>query len=336
MRARSFQACLKHTQELVEICQKLGWLVNVEKLFGSQPSFRLSRLPVRPQVRSGLTNTGPVAEPSTKNTHSYLDRLVWSGNSCPVTFANCHRKACSPRPTAYETYTLASQNPLERSGIIREVHSNTQVPAPQWWLKEGNLLQGQPLHPLQHALLCTYQKKGGRSFKRAYCKRNLVPSRKQAAYKLFGTKSSLLSTERVPRPLPRQDHSSCSNRQHHSGVIHKQGWRHEVGSTLCPTMENLDLVFQETSDSKSQTHSRLTKRGSRQAIQARPDHPNRMVSASRGLPNNIQQMAPARNRPYLFLCHRYRIPWLQQWMHSVCHGRIWTHMPSQKQPSWAK
>ena len=34
-------------------------------------------------------------------------------------------------------------------------------------------------------------------------------------------------SKRVPRPLLRQD-SSCNNRQHDSGVIHKQGRRHEV------------------------------------------------------------------------------------------------------------
>ena len=90
----------------------------------------------------------------------------------------------------------------------------------------------------------------GRSLKRAHCKRNLVLSGKQAACKLSRTKSSLSGFKRVSRPLLKQD-STCSNRQHHSGVIHKQGRRHEVGPTLCPTMENLDLVYQETSDSKA-------------------------------------------------------------------------------------
>ena len=99
----------------------------------------------------------------------------------------------------------------------------------------------------------------GCSLRRAHYKRNLVPSRKQAAYKLSRTKSSLSGFKRVPRPLLKQD-STCSNRQHHSSVIHKQGRRHEVGPTLCPTMENLDLVYQETRDS-------------RQAIQAKPDYP---------------------------------------------------------------
>ena len=36
------------------------------------------------------------------------------------------------------------------------------------------------------------------------------------------------------------------------------------------------------------------------------------------------------------LCHRYRIPWPQQWMRSVCHGRIRKHTPSHYQAYWAK
>ena len=52
---------------------------------------------------------------------------------------------------------------------------------------------------------------------------NLVPSRKQTAYKLSVSESDLLGSKRVPRPLRRQDHS-CSNRQHHSGCLHKQNY----------------------------------------------------------------------------------------------------------------
>ena len=127
----------------------------------------------------------------------------------------------------------------------------------------------------------------GRSLRQAHCKRNLVPSRKQAAYKLSGTKSSLSSLTRVPRPLLRQD-STCS-------VIHKQGRRNEVRPTLCPPMEDLDLVYQKTSDSESLTRSRPAERGSRRAIQARSDHPAGVVSPSRSLSNNMQQVAPAQN-----------------------------------------
>ena len=128
-----------------------------------------------------------------------------------------------------------------------------------------------------------------RSLKRMHCKRHLVPSGKQVAYQLPRTQGSLSSLKRVPRPLHTQD-STCRDGQQHSGVIHKQGRRHEVGPTLCFTMENLDLVHQKSSISQSPTHSRPAECGHSQAIQARPDHPNRVVSPSGGLPSNMQQV----------------------------------------------
>ena len=65
-------------------------------------------------------------------------------------------------------------------------------------------------------------------------------------------------------------------------------------------MENLDLVYQTASNSQSPTHPRPAECGSRQAIQTRPDHPNRMVSPSRGLPSDMQQEEKASNRPICY------------------------------------
>ena len=124
----------------------------------------------------------------------------------------------------------------------------------------------------------------------------MVTAGKQTAYKLFGTEGSVSSLKRVPKPLCRQD-SSCGNRQHYSSFVHKQRRRHEVGHTLCPTMENLDLVYQTSSKSKSSTHSGPAERGSRQAVQARPDHSNILVPPSRGFPNYMQKVAPTSDRP---------------------------------------
>ena len=62
------------------------------------------------------------------------------------------------------------------------------------------MLQGQPLHPIKHALqIFTDASKegggggGGCSLRQAHCKRHLVPSRKQTSYKLVRTESSLLA-----------------------------------------------------------------------------------------------------------------------------------------------
>ena len=78
-------------------------------------------------------------------------------------------------------------------------------------------------------------------------------------------------------------------------------------------MENLDLVYQLSSNSQSPTHSGPAERGSRQTIPLRSDHPNRVVPPSRGFPNYMQQVAPASDRS---ICHE-----VQQQVVSVCVTR---------------
>ena len=122
---------------------------------GIQTGLRLCRLPVRPQVRPGLTDSGPVAKPSGQDTNTF----VATGLSGPAVHvpdrpSNSHRKASSPRPTTHETHTVASQKQLEGPRISREDYPSTKVPAPSLTMvaKEDNVLQGQPLHPVKHAL----------------------------------------------------------------------------------------------------------------------------------------------------------------------------------------
>ena len=169
---------------------------------------------------------------------------------------------------------MASQEQLEGTRISRKSDPCPQVTAPPLTMVARGRQRSSrstitPNKTCSADLYRCIKRRVGRSLKKAHCKRNLVPSGKQAAYKLPRTKRSFSYLERVLGPLYGQD-SSGDNRQHHSGVIHKQGRRHEVGPTLCPTVENLDLVYQKTSNSQSLTHSRPAVLGSRQAIQARP------------------------------------------------------------------
>ena len=223
------------------MCQQLVWLVKTGLPF--------YRLPVRPQnlVGSNRHWTGgrtfsKKTKRNTDNTIHVLDRSV-----------NCHRKTSSSRSTAYDAHPVASQQHLEGTGNTRKGDSYPQVPAPPYTMVAGRrqCTHGPTITPNKTWAANFYRcikRRVGRSLRRAHCKRNLVPSGKQAAYNLFGTKSSLSSLKRVPRSLLRQD-TSCSNRQHHTGV--KQGRRHEVVPTVCPTMEKLDLLYQEASDSQS-------------------------------------------------------------------------------------
>ena len=119
----------------------------------------------------------------------------------------------------------------------------------------------------------------------------LVPSRKQVAHKLSGTKGGLLGPKRVLRPLL-EPNISHSYRRHHSGHLHKRGRRHKVKRTVRPSAEDPYLVFQKTGYSQGQTHSRPAACGSKQAVMTRPDHPDRVVSPSRGLAVDMQQVAP--------------------------------------------
>ena len=227
---------------------------------------------------------------------------------------NSHRKTGSPRPTAHETHTVASQKQLEGTRISREDYPSTKVPASSLTMvaRGRQCASRSTITPSKTCSANIYRRikrRVGRSLKRVHCKRVLVGAGKQAAHKLSGTQSSVSSPQRVPRPLCRQNGSS-GNRQYYSGSLHKQGRRHEVGPTVCPSVENLDLVFPATSDSKSPTHPRPFKCDSRQAIQAGSNHPNRVAPPSGSFSTNMQPMAPPSNRS---ICHE-----VQSQITSVC------------------
>ena len=132
VRAKSRSICLQNTQTLVRICQKLGWLVNSEKSeLEPKQVFQLCRLPVRPQIRPGPTDPGPVAKPAGQNKITTAS----TGLSGPAVHVlnrptNGHRETSSSRPTTHETHTVASQKQLEGTRISREDHPSPQIPAP--------------------------------------------------------------------------------------------------------------------------------------------------------------------------------------------------------------
>ena len=112
VRARSHQVCLKRAQDLMKRLLEIGLAGELRKIrTGTEADFQLCRLPVRLQIRLGLTHTGSVAEP-TREILKILSLPV-----CPVRefmslidLLSSHRETRSPRSTAYETHTVASKN----------------------------------------------------------------------------------------------------------------------------------------------------------------------------------------------------------------------------------
>ena len=156
VRASTHDTCLQHTQTLVTLCQELGWLVNKEKselvpkqvfnFVGYQ--FDLKEGKVRPTEERWQTLT-------------YKIRSILSDPVCPVqqfmsliglltaTEKQVHLGRLHMRPIQWH---------LKNNWRVPESLEKV-IPVPKslhphlrWWLEESNVLLGQPLHPLKHAL----------------------------------------------------------------------------------------------------------------------------------------------------------------------------------------
>ena len=302
VRAKSHQDCLQHTQDLVRLCQRLGWLVNLEKS-ELEPKQIFDFVGYQFDLKAGRVR------PTQDRWQHLQDKLleILSLPAFPVqqfmsliglltaTEKQVHLGRLHMRPIQWHLKnnwqipeTLEKVIPIPSS-----LHPLTMV------TRRRQRSLGPTVTPNKTCSATLYRcikRRVGHLLKRIHCQRSLVTAGKQATHKLPRVKGGLPSLERFSRPL-RQQHSSGSQRQHYSSVVHKQGRGYEVGPSMCPTMEDLDLVYQKTSDSQSPTYSGPVECGSRQAIPSRPDHSNRMVPPSRGLPDHMLQVAPAPDRP---------------------------------------
>ena len=154
--AKSPQVCLQHTQKLMTLCKDLGWLVNEEKselepkqifnFVGYQ--FDLEEGRVRPTQERWLALTDKI-------------QSILSGPVCPV------RQFMSLIGLLTATEKQVHLGRLHMRPIQWHLKNNWRVPESlekvipvpkslhphlRWWLEEGNVLLGQPLHPLKHAL----------------------------------------------------------------------------------------------------------------------------------------------------------------------------------------
>ena len=156
VRASTHDTCLQHTQTLVTLCQELGWLVNKEKselvpkqvfnFVGYQ--FDLKEGKVRPTGERWQTLTDKI-------------RSILSDPVCPV------RQFMSLIGLLTATEKQVHLGRLHMRPIQWRLKNNWRVPESlekvipvpkslhphlRWWLEEGNVLLGRPLHPLKHAL----------------------------------------------------------------------------------------------------------------------------------------------------------------------------------------
>ena len=156
VRASSHLLCLEHAQQLVQICQELGWLVNVEKselkpkqvfeFVGYQFDIQSGR--VRPTLDRWQTLQGKIQTLLSLPACQVRQFMSLIG-LLTATEKQVHLGRLHMRPIQWHLKnnwrvpeSLEKIIPLPRS-----LH-----PHLRWWLEEDNVLQGQPLHPLKHAL----------------------------------------------------------------------------------------------------------------------------------------------------------------------------------------
>ena len=247
VRARSRQACLQHTQDLVRLCQSLGWLVNLEKS-ELEPKQVFDFVGYQFDLMAGRVR------PTPDRWQNLQDKIleIMSLPTCPVrqfmsliglltaTEKQVHLGRLHMRPIQWHLKNnWRIPEALEKVILIpRSLH-----PHLRWWLEEDNVLTGQPLHPIKYALqiFTDASKEGWGAHLNKRTARgfwSLPESKLHINY--LETKSS----KRVPRPLHRPD-SLGGDRQHHSCVLHKQGGRHEVGTSLRSIVEDPLKEFQD-------------------------------------------------------------------------------------------
>ena len=209
---------------------------------------------------------------------------------------------------------MAFQKQLEGPRVTRKGDPGPQLPPPTSKVVAGGkqCATRSTITPSKTCSANIYRRikrRVGRSLRRAHCKGNLVPSRKQVAHKPLKAKSSISSSKRVSNPLLQQD-STDSYRQHNSGCLYQQRGGDEVGLSVCPTVENPVLVYQTAGNPQGTSHPRPAERDSRQAIQTWPDHSNRVVTSCRSIPSYMLPVAPTPGGP---VCHQ-----IQQQTATVC------------------
>ena len=156
VRARSHQTCLQHTQTLVALCRKLGWLVNEEKS-ELEPKQVFNFIGYRVDLKEGRVR------PTPEHWQTLQTKIpeIMASPVCPVrnlmsliglltaTEKQVHLGHLHMRPIQWH---------LKNNWRVPETMEKT-IPIPkslhphlEWWLEESNVITGQPLHPPKQAL----------------------------------------------------------------------------------------------------------------------------------------------------------------------------------------
>ena len=148
------ESCYQGTQSLLTLCQELGWIVNLQKS-ELEPKQIFEFVGYKYDLSQGLVLPTPLGvDPPKVGIHPVQTKLPSQGIYVPDRPTYSNGKTGSPGETPHETI----QWHLKRHWRVPE-SLEKEIPVPRslhphllWWTKETNVLTGQPLHPLIHAV----------------------------------------------------------------------------------------------------------------------------------------------------------------------------------------
>ena len=279
----------------------------------SQTGLQFRRLPVRPGHWAGPSHSRPVGNPLEKvEVHKGSQQLYGQTVHVPDRPTYSSRKTGQFRSPSYEAHSMALEETLARPTSIRESYPGPAVTPSSSGLvaRRDQGVDRSAVAPPSAPCSILYRRlkqRLGCTLSGLHCKRRLVPYGKSPSHKLSRTESSPSGIKTVRASVQRPI-CSCCNRQHDSGLLHKQARGYEVRLSLCPPVEAPVLVPSQRNCSESKAHSRSLECDSGQAFQAQSSDPNRVVPLSAGVQSLVFQVGPAPKVDLFATRFNYKLP----------------------------
>ena len=260
----------------------------------SHTGLQFCRLPVRPDLRSGITHSGPLAGPSREaEVHKEPSQVYSPSVHVSHRSLDSHGEAGLSRSTSYETLAMPPQEELACSRSFRKGYPSPSITTPSLGLVVGREQCSErstsaPSSARRSTIYRRLKRRLGRTLRGLHCKRRLVSFRKSPSYKFSrdeGTPSGLTTV----RASVQGSDCSCGDGQYHSGLLHKQTRGYEVRLSLCPPLETPVLVPSQGHNAKGKTHSGSLKCDS---LSAQSSDSDRMVPLPSSFQSVVFHVAP--------------------------------------------
>ena len=294
IRAPTKESCHQGTQSLLALCQELGWMVNMQKselepqqvfdFVGYQ--YDLLNGVVRPTqnrweaLQQKITVLLQTRYCRVRTFMSLIGLLTATEKQVPL--GRLHMR---PIQWHLKKHWRVPESLEKEIPIPRSLHQYLQ-----WWTQEENVLKGQPLHPLRHAvqIFTDASKEGWGAHLGDFTASGTwsVPESK-LHINFLELKAVLLALKRFQHLVQGKVVLIATD----NTSIHQQGRRYEVRLTLCPSLAAPMLVQPQSNSTEGQTHSRPSECNCRQIVSPKAGHSDGVVPPSRDLRPPLSNLA---------------------------------------------